>query len=261
MLALYEHPLSPYAQKNKIALREKGIEFELKFPEAIGTGAAGGEFASANPRAEVPVLIDDDVQLFDSKIILDYIEDKWPSPALRPTSPVAIAKARTVQEVMDTQYEAINWGLGEVNYFKRGAGKEAQTLIARADDQTAKLQNWLTRHLADNDWFAGNQFGWGDLMVVPYVNASAGFGIGPDEGSALGKWLIRVNERPAVSQTAQEAADSISGMQQVGDFVEQGLFKREYRDHRLEWMMRSGGVDVVLDGLKNNNIRFSNEIE
>ena len=39
-------------------------------------------------------------------------------------------------------------------------------------------------------------------------------------------------------------------MEQVGDFVAQGLFKREYRDHRLEWMMRSGGVDVVTESLR-----------
>jgi glutathione S-transferase/RNA polymerase-associated protein len=38
------------------------------------------------------------------------------------------------------------------------------------------------------------------------------------------------------------------------------LFKREYRDHRLEWMIRSGGMEVVLEGLAANNIRFSNEL-
>ncbi len=36
--------------------------------------------------------------------------------------------------------------------------------------------------------------------------------------------------------------------------------KREYRDHRLEWMIRSRGLDVVLEGIKDNNIRFSNEL-
>jgi hypothetical protein len=41
--------------------------------------------------------------------------------------------------------------------------------------------------------------------------------------------------------------------------VEKGLFKREYRDHRLEWMMKSGGVEVVLQGLERGNIRFSPE--
>jgi len=36
-----------------------------------------------------------------------------------------------------------------------------------------------------------------------------------------------------------------------------GGFRREYRDHRLEWMMKSGGVQIVLDGLAENNIRFT----
>jgi hypothetical protein len=39
--------------------------------------------------------------------------------------------------------------------------------------------------------------------------------------------------------------------------VEQGLFKREYRDHRLEWMIKSGGLDVVVKGLERDNIRFA----
>jgi len=63
-----------------------------------------------------------------------------------------------------------------------------------------------------------------------------------------------------VRKSAQAAADSIKGMTQVAGAVQSGMFKREYRDHRLEWMIRSGGLDVVLEGLKNNNIRFSNEL-
>ena len=43
-------------------------------------------------------------------------------------------------------------------------------------------------------------------------------------------------------------------------FVEMGIFKRQYRDHRLEWMMRSGGLPIVLQGIEKNTIRFGNEI-
>jgi glutathione S-transferase/RNA polymerase-associated protein len=39
--------------------------------------------------------------------------------------------------------------------------------------------------------------------------------------------------------------------------VAQGLFKREYRDHRLEWMIKSGGLEVVVKGLEAGNIRFT----
>jgi len=37
-------------------------------------------------------------------------------------------------------------------------------------------------------------------------------------------------------------------------------FVREYRDHRLEWMMRSGGVEIVLDGMRKKNIRFTHQL-
>ena len=57
-LIVYEHPLSPYAQKVKIALDEKGVAYETKMPAAIGTGQIDKEFLSANPRGEVPALID-----------------------------------------------------------------------------------------------------------------------------------------------------------------------------------------------------------
>jgi hypothetical protein len=43
--------------------------------------------------------------------------------------------------------------------------------------------------------------------------------------------------------------------------IAQGLFKREYRDYRLEWMIKSGGLEVVLDGLAKDNIRFTAEFE
>lgn len=261
MVTLYEHPLSPYAQKVKISAREKGIALDLKTPDGIGAGSARGEFVAANPRAEVPALIDGETYVFDSTIILEYLEDKWPEPPMLPASPAERAKVRMIEDVCDTHYEAINWGLGEIAYFRRATGAKAREIQELAAQQTAKIQNWLTKQLGPSDWFNGKSFGWGDLSVVPYVNGSAGFGNAPDEGSPLGKWLARANARPAVAQTAKEAVDSIAGMQVVADVLKQGLFKREYRDHRLEWMMKTEGVEIVLDGLEKNNIRFSYDFE
>ena len=97
---VYEHPLSPYAQKVKLALDEKGVTYQTRMPAAIGSGQPDQEFLKANPRGEVPALIDGDVKIFDSTIILEYIEDKWPTPALLPKSPAARADARTIEDVM-----------------------------------------------------------------------------------------------------------------------------------------------------------------
>jgi glutathione S-transferase len=259
-ITVYEHPLSPYAQKVKIALDEKGIAYEAKMPAAIGTGHVDQAFLSANPRGEVPVLIDGDVTIFDSTIILEYIEDKWPAPALLPGDPVARARTRMVEEVMDTAFEPINWGMGEIRWFKRAEGERARVIEARAAGQARGLYEWLTRALGDRQWFGGDSFGWADLSVVPYLNGASGLGIGPHADSPLSAWLVRANQRASVQKAAKAAADSIAGMSMVADAVKQRLFKREYRDHRIEWMIRSGGLDVVLEGINSGTIRFSNEL-
>jgi hypothetical protein len=84
-LLLLEHPLSPYAQKLKIALVEKSLPFTARTPDAMGSGQS--TFGSDNFRLEVPVLYVDGRPLFDSTIILEFIEDRWPEPPLRPADP------------------------------------------------------------------------------------------------------------------------------------------------------------------------------
>lgn len=256
-MILYEHPLSPYAQKVKIALRHKGIAFDLLRPDGIGSGNVPGEFAKGNPRGEVPLLIDGDLRIFDSTIMLDYIDERWPDPALMPADPARRARIRMIEEVMDTHYEAINWGLGEIRYFHRAEGELAETLQSVAGEQTRDLQAWLSDRLGSDEWFSGLDFGRADLSLVPFLNASTGFGFGPDADSPLGRWLQRVNTVESVHQTADEAAQSIATIGKAYKAVESGLFKRQYRDHRLEWMVRSGGIDVVTNGLAKDDIRFT----
>ena len=258
MIVLYEHPLSPYAQKIKIALREKGIEFESKTPDVSGGGFGGSEFLQANPRAELPTLIDGNVKIFDSTIILEYIEEKWSEPPLLPSNPAERAYVRTIEEVMDTYYEPINWGLGEIDFFGRAKGELADKIVENAKQQAAKCRQWLAKQLGDREWFNGDRFGWSDLCVVPHISVSSiAFGIAPEANSPLADWFKRVSVRPSVAQTVQEASGSIAGLEQFANIVEQGMFKREYRDHRLEWMIRMGGLSVVLDGIEKDNIRFS----
>lgn len=256
-LLLYEHPLSPYAQKVKISLREKGVPFEVRLPEGIGTGATGGGFASANPRGEVPALLHGETAVFDSTIILEYIEDVWPSPPMLPPTPALRAKVRMIEDVMDTQFEAITWGLGELNFFKRAEGEQKAQMEARAAKQAAAFFDMLEKQLGTSEWFNGDKFGWGDLSVVPYLNGAAGFGIAPAAGTRLADWFARANARDSVRKARKESEASIGGMAQVDKAVKAGLFKRQYRDHRLEWMMKTGGTEIVLDGVQAGTIRFT----
>ena len=257
-MILYDHPLSSYAQKVKIALREKGVAFERRLPEDFGTGRRDTAFAHANPRGEVPVLLPDDgAPIFESTVILEYIEERWPEPRLLPADPPARARARTTEEVCDTQYEAMNWGFGEVLWFRRAQGSLAETLKAAAARDTDILQRWLAERLGGADWFGGAAFGWADAAAAPMVNRSVHYGIGPEPASPLGRWHARLRERPAVAETFAEFDQAAARMVASADFYRTGGRRREYRDHLLEWMIRSGGIEVVLDGLREDTIRFS----
>lgn len=255
-MLLYEHPLSSYAQKVKIALREKGVAFTAELPESFGTGRADGAFASANPRTEVPVLIDGDVSIFESTVILEYIEERWPEPPLLPREPAARAFARVTEEVCDTQYEAVNWGFGEVLWFRRATGELADHLRAEAAGQTRMLQDWLARRLGAKDWFGGDRFGWADAAAAPMVNRSVHYGLGPVAGGALAAWHARLCERPSVAATFAEFDAAAAKMAGASEHYTTSGRRREYRDHRLEWMVKSGGIDVVLAGIRDGNIRF-----
>jgi glutathione S-transferase len=257
MITLYEHPLSAYAMKVKIALNEKGLEYRTAIPEGMAKGQAGGEFLTANPRAEVPALIDDDFAVFDSTVMLEYIEDKWPSPALLPASPRERARVRMIEDVMDTQYEPNNWGSFEVLRYRRAEGALADRLVAYGKRNIEQLQRWLDAQLGERPWFNGDAFGWGDLSVIPYLNRSAGYGYLPAKGSRLADWFERANRRETVAKVRAQMQAAIDAMPDLGALLRKGEVVRQYRDHRLEWMIAAGGLPVVVEGIDKGTIRFT----
>ena len=257
MLKLYEHPLSAYAMKVKIALNEKGLDYETAIPEGMSMGKAGGEFIDANPRAEVPALVDGEFRLFDSTVMLEYIDEKWPAPPLLPGTPAERARVRMIEDVMDTQYEPNNWGTFEVLRYQRATGELAARLVAYGKENIEQLQAWLDRELGNRPWFNGDAFGWGDLCVIPYLNRSAGYGYLPLKGSKLLAWFERVNQRDSVAKVRAQMQATLEKMPDLGVMLKSGQVVRQYRDHRLEWMIAAGGISVVLEGMQNGTIRFS----
>jgi glutathione S-transferase len=260
MLKLYEHPLSAYAMKVKIALNEKGLDYETAIPDGMSMGKAGGEFVDANPRAEVPTLVDGDFSVFDSTVILEYIEEKWANPPLLPKTPVERARVRMIEDVMDTQYEQNNWGTFEVLRYQRATGDLAGKLMAYARNNIEQLQAWLDRKLGERAWFNGDAFGWGDLSVIPYLNRSAGYGYLPPKGSELAAWFARVNQRDSVAKVRMQMQATLEKMPDLSQMLKSGQVVRQYRDHRLEWMIAAGGLSVVLEGIDKGTIRFSRDV-
>lgn len=257
-LFLYDHPASSYAQKIRIALREKDIPFTTKVPDAITKGTPEADLITANPRLEVPTLIDGDVEIFDSTIILEYIEEKWPMPPLMPKGPAERARARMVEEICDTHYEAVNWGYAELLWFGRADYdfELKASMEEKATEQTRACIDWLTEKLGDSPFFNGEVFGWADVCAAAIVNRTRYYGIALVEGEAMEKWLKRVSERASVKETFKEAEAAFKSIAKMRDAYTSGERKREYRDHRLEWMIKSGGMEIVKDGIEKNNVRF-----
>jgi glutathione S-transferase/RNA polymerase-associated protein len=258
MIVLFEHPASPYAQKIKILLIEKGLPFEARMP-GVADLAPTSDFAKGSPRGEVPVLVDGETRVFDSTIIAEYLEDAYPEPAMRPKSASERARVRMLEETCDTLFEAVNWAVGEIVVWGRAEGALRDSLLARAVEQTAGIHRWLERELGARPFMNGESFGYGDACVYPYVAGAAGRACAPPPGSKLADWYARVLTRPSVARCVADVAPALGSFDQLKALLAQGLFKREYRDHRLEWMLRSGGIEIVLEGMKKNNIRFSHE--
>ena len=93
-----------FGAKVEIAAREKGIDFDLVMvPFDFGPGYAPKhpEVLRINPKQQVPVLVDGDVEIFDSTQIFEYLEDRWPDPPLWPRSVAARAEARKLELCSD----------------------------------------------------------------------------------------------------------------------------------------------------------------
>ena len=106
-IRLYSGPLSMFGAKVEIALREKGLEFELvmvPFDNARGYEPKHPDVVRINPKRQVPVLVHGDVELFDSSQIFEYLEDAFPQPSLWPAAPAERARARQLELASDEVY-------------------------------------------------------------------------------------------------------------------------------------------------------------
>ena len=98
MLTLYHEPISPNSRRVWITLLEKGLEFELVEIKLDGEQFQP-DFLAINPFHHIPVLVDEGFNIVESLAILDYLEAKYPTPAMLPKDVKDLAVVRMVQLV------------------------------------------------------------------------------------------------------------------------------------------------------------------
>lgn len=253
-IVFYDAGLSPYAQKVKMALVEKGLDFEHRLPDL---GAPDADFLAASPRREVPALTDGAATIFDSTIILEYLDDAYPAEPLLPAAAAERARVRMIEEICDSRLEAIIFGMTEIIAFKRAEGELAQSILAQGRADAAGAVAWLETMLGDREWFNGDRFGFGDIAVLPYLQTLTLYKLGAAPESRLAGWFARASARPSFQRCVADAKAEVAAFKQAAEKIRTGQWPRLYRDHRLDWFIRAGGVEIILDGLSAGTIRLS----
>ncbi len=199
-MKLYSGPLSMFGAKAEIAAHEKGIDFELEFvPFSLRElySPKHGIVTRINPKEQVPVLVDDDLEIFDSTQIFEYLEDVCPKPALWPSGKKERARARLAELSSDEIFFPNVVCLMPAGSARVGPDGVA---VARVAIQAyyAKAENAL-----ETDYLTG-AYTYADIAfyMAAFFAGFLGEAI-PDGCSRLKAWQARVGTRPAVRKVTE----------------------------------------------------------
>lgn len=214
-MKLFTGPLSLFARKAEIALLEKGQPFErvlVPFSQTKGYHPKHPEVLAANPKGQVPVLVDGDLAVFDSTVIFEYLEDAYPEPALYPSGAAGRARCRLLDLYADEIMLLPIRALMHRNTPGERDPERWQANEARAKDAEAELERHfadLETRLGDQEYFCG-AFGAADISVFMMVFWTLRLG-GPglERHPKLAAWYKRLLRRPAFARVVGEivAAD------------------------------------------------------
>jgi glutathione S-transferase len=201
-MRLYSGPLSLFTGKVRIALDEKGLEYELvsvPFSRAAGYEPKHPEVVRLNPKRQVPVLVDGDLALYDSTLILEYLEDRHPTPPLLPADPGARARCRQLEAAADEILFPRMFDLIQEVFYKGERGRDdARIASARAaiSDHYTELERGL-----DGTTYLGGDYSIADIGYFMTVTFAANLGAPlADAHPRLRAWYERVLARPAVGR-------------------------------------------------------------
>ncbi len=213
-MRLYSGPLSLFARKVEIALAEKGLAFEremVPFTQGGGYQPKHPAVLAANPKAQVPVLQDGDLTLFDSTVIFEYLEEAYPAPPLYPATAAERARCRLLELISD---EVLLPPLRSLMYRteppaadpSRRAAQKAEG--ARGEAALRALYDRLEGELGAQAWFCGI-FSVADIALFMSVTFTLRLKGPPLEGHpGLSAWFARTLQRPAVAAVAAEIREA-----------------------------------------------------
>jgi glutathione S-transferase len=160
-MKLYGSDLSPFVQRVKMQIAAKGLAVEYLPPPSGGMKSE--EFLAINPIGKIPCLITEaGSSLPESEVILEFLEDAYPKPALRPRKAEERAQVRLISRINDIY---LGPAMGKV-FGLFGPGKSPEAIAAALHDVNLALGH-LDHVMSGKKHAAGNKFTLADCTITP----------------------------------------------------------------------------------------------
>lgn len=216
----------PFAQRTRMVLLEKGIDFSLT---EIDLDAKPAWFLEISPYAKVPVIRHGDAVLWESAVINEYLEEVFPEPALLPRDPVRRAQARVWIDFANTRM------VPHVYKIMLRQDNEGQDLHRRRLTETVLAMEQGLRDLSAGPYWLGEQPCLVDFTFLPHVQRFValehyrGFKI-PATCDRLLSWRAAMFTRPSVQATRPSDALLIRNWAKYAHDTGIGVTAQEMRE-------------------------------
>ena len=194
MMTLYSGTTCPFSQRCRNVLYEKGMDFQIV---DVDLHNKPEDLAVMNPYNQVPVLVERDLILYESNIISEYIDDRFPHPQLMPADPVMRARARLF--LFRFEHEMFT----HVETLEKGNQRLIDKARSSIRDSLAQMAPVFTKQ----KFMLGDEFSMLDVAIVPLLWRLDYYNIQlPKQAAPLMKYAERLFSRPAFidSLTASE---------------------------------------------------------
>ena len=186
MMVLYSGTTCPFSQRCRFVLFEKGMDFEIRDVDLFNKPE---DINVMNPYGQVPILVERDLILYESNIINEYIDERFPHPQLMPADPVARSRARLFLFNFERELFVHVQTLENSNNQK--AIEKAKPMIRDALTQLAPI-------LLKNKYMLGDDFSMLDVAIAPLLWRLDHYGIDlPKSAAPMMKYAERIFSRPA----------------------------------------------------------------
>lgn len=211
-MKLYNLNLSNFATKSRLVIYEKGANVSLV---DVPGGLGSDEYKKINPLGKIPCLDMDGTIIAESEVINEYLEEKFPNPALLPKTPEARAHVRSFTRFHDLYLDPPLRALfGQLNPKSR----DDKVVNEKLTELQSRIDQLETMIAPPNNFAAGAEFTLADCALAPttffLTNMLPGFGAKPplDNRPKLAAWWSKVQTRPSVGKALGEMGVALKAM-------------------------------------------------